>query len=84
MAMIKRTLAFSLSIAAIASAALFAPKFNVTIGEAPSSPKLSVAAQDLSLICPGGAINTGGANGTSVGSFSHIGAAAISGSNGEA
>lgn len=82
--MIKRTLAFSLSLAAIASAALFAPKFNLTIGEAPSSPKLSVAAQDLSLICPGGAINTGGANGTNVGTFSHIGAAAISGSNGQA
>lgn len=82
MAMIKRLTAFAIAIAAVVSTALFAPGFSLQIGTAPSSPKLTVEAQDLSLICPGGAINTGGANGTSVGTFGHIGGAAISGSIG--
>ena len=81
-AMIKRTLAFAAGVAVIAASAFLLPNFNLTVGDAPKAPKLSVEALDLQLICPGGAINSGGANGTTVGNFGHIGAAAISGSNG--
>ena len=81
-AMIKRVTAFVSAAAVVAATALFLPTFSFTVGDAASAPKLTVAASDLQLICPGGAINSGGANGTSVGAFAHLGAAAISGSNG--
>ncbi len=79
MAMTKRILALVTAIAALASTALFLPNFDVQIGDAPRSPKLSVAAQDLNLICPGAAIGSGGANGTSVGTFTRLGAASVIG-----
>lgn len=77
--MIKRLLALTIAVAALASSALLLPNFKLQVGSAPHSPKLSVAAQDLNLICPGAAINTGGANGTAVGTFSRIGSANIVG-----
>ena len=79
MAMIKRILALVVASAALASTALLLPNFDLKIGEAPKSPKLSVAAQDLNLICPGAAIGSGGANGTAVGTFTRLGAASVVG-----
>lgn len=79
MAMIKRILALVVALAALTSTAMFLPNFELQIGDAPKSPKLSVAAQDLNLICPGAAIGSGGANGTTVGTFTRLGVASVVG-----
>ena len=47
-------------------------------GTAPTATEFEVQAKALSLICPGAAMNTGGANGTAVGVFDRLGAATIS------
>jgi len=64
---------------AIAAAGItLLPLGTVQIGTAPAAKNFEVQAQALSLICPGAAMNTGGASGTAVGVFDRIGAASIS------
>ena len=79
--MTKRILAFALFISALAAGILFGGSISVQVGKISEAPNLTVAAQDLRLLCPGGAVNTGGSSGTTVGRFSHIGNALITGSN---
>jgi hypothetical protein len=64
---------------AIAAAGItLLPLGNFQVGSAPETAEFDVKAKALSLICPGAAMNTGGANGTSVGNFDRLGAATIS------
>lgn len=77
--MLKRILAVLVAVAAIAAAIFFAPKFTIISGQVAKTNSLSVAAQDLRLVCPGAAIVSGGANGTSVGNFARAGQAAVLG-----
>jgi hypothetical protein len=79
MAMIKRILGFALALGVIAAVVIALPSFSIQVGTAPKSPKISVAAGDLNLICPGAAINSGGASGTSVGSFTRLSSASVIG-----
>jgi len=79
--MIKRLLALITFVAVLAAASVFVTPMKFEIGSVAAAPQLTVQAQDLQLICPGGAVNSGGASGTSVGRFSHIGAASVNGSN---
>ncbi len=79
--MLKRIGVFILVLATATAAVLFAPKFQIFSGTAVTSNKLSVAAQDMRLICPGAAIISGGANGTKVGTFARTGKASVLGSS---
>ena len=79
--MIKRLLALVTFVAVLAAAAVFVTPQKFEVGSVAAAPQLTVQAQDLQLICPGGAVNSGGASGTSVGRFGHIGAASVNGSN---
>lgn len=79
--MIKRILSLFSLIAVLALAAVFLTPQSIEIGRVADAPELTVQAQDLKLICPGGAVNSGGASGTAVGRFGHLGVATLSGSN---
>ncbi len=72
--MIKRLIALMAIAAGIFSLIWFAPQFTLTIGELPKAEVLTVKAQDLNLVCPGGVYRTGGASGTKLGAFESIGA----------
>jgi Family of unknown function (DUF5719) len=74
---IKRLSALVALAAALVGLVLLAPQFNLTVGELPKADVLSVKAQDLKLVCPGGVYRTGGAAGTKVGAFEAIGSAEI-------
>jgi Family of unknown function (DUF5719) len=74
---IRRLIALVGLAAALVGLVWFAPHFNLTVGDVPKADVLSVKAQDLSLVCPGGVYQTGGASGTKVGSFDTVGAPAI-------
>ena len=63
--MIKRIIALFVIAAGIFSIIWFAPQVTLTVGDLPKADVLKVKAQDLSLVCPGGAFRTGGASGTS-------------------
>ncbi len=80
--MIKKLLALITFVSVIGALVFFAQPLSIKIGESARVETLSVDAQDLRLVCPGGAINSAGSNGTAVGRFSHIGNALITGSNG--
>lgn len=70
--MIKKILAVT-AIAVAASAVALTPTFEIEVG-APQAPSaMNVQAKSLSLICPGAAVNSGGATGTAVGVFDRIG-----------
>ena len=75
--MIKRLSALVALAAALVGLVLLAPQFNLTVGELPKADVLSVKAQDLKLVCPGGVYRTGGAAGTKVGAFEAIGSPEI-------
>jgi len=75
--MTKRIFALLAFVALLAGATLFLSPTRIEVGELAQPKELTVQAQDLNLICPGAAINSGGASGTSVGSFSRIGAANV-------
>lgn len=80
--MIKKSLALIVFAGTLGALVFFAGPVSIKIGNSASIETLTVDAQDLRLVCPGGAINSAGANGTTVGRFSHIGNALITGSNG--
>jgi hypothetical protein len=71
--MIKRLSALIAVIASLAGLVLLAPHFTLTVGEVPKAQVLKVKAQNLSLVCPGGAYRTGGASGTKLGAFESVG-----------
>ena len=71
--MIKRIIALVAIAAGIFSLIWFAPSFSLTIGDLPKAEVLKVKAQDLSLVCPGGVYQTGGASGTKLGAFVSVG-----------
>ncbi|CAB4680161.1 MAG: hypothetical protein F2660_01040 [Actinobacteria bacterium] len=77
--MIKRLTSLFGIIFVLAVAAVFVSPVTIQVGRVVNSPQLTVQARDLNLICPGAAINSGGTSGTSVGSFSRIGAANVFG-----
>jgi hypothetical protein len=79
--MIKRLLSLLAFSALFATAALFAAPQSFEVGNLVKPTELTVQAQDLKLVCPGGAVNSGGSSGTAVGRFGHIGAASVTGSN---
>jgi hypothetical protein len=70
---IKRIIALFVIAAGIFSIIWFAPQVTLTVGDLPKADVLKVKAQDLSLVCPGGAFRTGGASGTKLGAFEAIG-----------
>jgi hypothetical protein len=75
--MIKRIIALVVIIGGIFSLIWFAPQFSLTVGDVPKADVLKVKAQDLSLVCPGGVYQTGGASGTKVGAFAPVGSPEI-------
>ena len=77
MALIKKISALA-GIAIAAAGITLVPLPSFDIGAVPSSSEYEVQAKALALICPGAAMNTGGASGTGVGVFDRIGAANIS------
>lgn len=79
--MIKRLLSLLAFSALLATSALFVSPQPVVVGDLIKPTELNVKAQDLKLVCPGGAVNSGGSSGTSVGRFSHLGSSSVSGSN---
>jgi hypothetical protein len=65
-------------VAIAAAGVALLPLGSVQVGSASNVAEFDVQAKALSLICPGAAMNTGGAGGTAVGVFDRIGAATIS------
>lgn len=76
--MIRRLLALIGLASALIGLVWFAPQFKLTVGDVPKADILTVKAQDLSLVCPGGVYRTGGAAGTKVGAFESLGNPEIS------
>lgn len=62
-------------LAALVTGTLFAPNLKFQIGSIPTSSELSVKARDLMLACPGALYKAGGATGTMLGDFEHVGTA---------
>ncbi len=75
--MIKQISALA-GIAIAAAGVALLPLGSIQVGSSSKAVEFDVQAKALSLICPGAAMNTGGANGTAVGTFDRIGAATIS------
>jgi Family of unknown function (DUF5719) len=69
----KRIISLILIGAGIVALIWFAPQFSITVGDVPKADVLRVKAQDLNLVCPGGAYRTGGASGTRLGAFEPVG-----------
>ena len=84
--MIRRIASWSLTlglvVAVMAGGWYFAPQVSgafgwLRVGSAPQAQTVESAAADLTLVCPGAAIRSGGANGTKVGSFDRLGQAVV-------
>lgn len=79
--MIKRILGSAVALVALLGAlsyaSIVAPQFGVEVGSAVQSAEQSVKAPNLQLVCPGGAIRSGGASGTRLGEFDQLGSAEI-------
>jgi hypothetical protein len=71
--MLKKLLALTTVAAIGTTGALYAPSFDYQVGSLPASTSLDVKARDLSLVCPGGLYQSGGASGTKLGSFVSVG-----------
>ena len=71
--MIKKLLIFIFVLAALISGTLAAPSLSLQIGTVPTPAALEVKARDLSLVCPGALFKAGGAQGTTLGNFEHVG-----------
>lgn len=77
--MIKRIAIFLSFALALAAVSWLNPSIGFDSGRAPVAKSISVSAADLQLVCPGGAILSGGDNGTSVGNFARLGRGVVSG-----
>ena len=71
--MIKKILILVTVLAALIGGTLVAPNFSIQIGTVPAPAALDVKARDLSLACPGSLFKAGGAKGTTLGNFEHVG-----------
>ena len=71
--MIKKILILFVVLAALVGGTLLAPSFEIQIGSVPTSASLNVKARDLTLACPGSLFKAGGAQGTTLGNFEHVG-----------
>jgi hypothetical protein len=60
-------------LAALIGGTLLAPSFKIQIGSVPAPATLDVKARDLTLVCPGALFKAGGAQGTTLGNFEHVG-----------
>ena len=65
--MIRKILVLLTSIGLVAAGLLFVPGLSLQVGDSVELHQLTVKARDLSLVCPGPAFYSGGANGTSIG-----------------
>lgn len=79
--MIKRLVSLFTFISVLAAGAILLSPQRFEVGDVAAPAKLTVQPQDLQLICPGGAVNSGGSSGTAVGRFGHIANAALTGAN---
>ena len=71
--MIKRFVILLAVLATLICGTMFAPSFSIQIGTVPTPAALEVKARDLSLVCPGALFKAGGARGTTLGNFEHVG-----------
>lgn len=71
--MFKKILILIAVLAALVGGTLLAPNFEIQIGAVPTSASLDVKARDLNLVCPGSLFKAGGAQGTTLGNFEHVG-----------
>lgn len=71
--MIKKIVILISVLAAVIGGTLFAPSFEIRIGAVPAPAALDVKARDLTLVCPGSLFKAGGAKGTTLGNFEHVG-----------
>lgn len=78
--MFKKISILFLVVGALVGGTLLAPNLNLEIGTIPTSSELSVKARDLKLACPGSLYKAGGASGTTLGQFAHVGQTAYASS----
>lgn len=71
--MFKKISILILVIGVLVGGTLLTPNFELQIGQVPASAQLDVKARDLELVCPGSLFKAGGANGTTLGNFEHVG-----------
>lgn len=71
--MFKKTLILFAVLAALVGGTLLAPSFEIQIGNVSSASSLDVKARNLTLVCPGSLFKAGGAKGTALGNFEHLG-----------
>jgi len=78
--MLKRVLYSLLVVALLAGLVLlpnYLPGLSVKVGQSTTAVQLKVKAKNLTLVCPGAAFKSGGANGTKVGAFDRTGQSGI-------
>ena len=71
--MFKKILILFVVLSALVGGTLLAPSFEIQIGSVPTAASLDVKARDLTLVCPGSLFKAGGAKGTTLGNFEHVG-----------
>lgn len=71
--MFKKIVILLAVLATVVGGTLLTPTFEIQIGNVPAPASLDVKARDLSLVCPGSLFKAGGAQGTSLGNFEHVG-----------
>jgi hypothetical protein len=71
--MLKKILILFVALGALVGGTLVAPSFEIRIGSVPAPAALDVKARDLTLACPGALFKAGGAKGTTLGNFEHVG-----------
>jgi citrate lyase gamma subunit len=73
--MLKKITLLVFILAAMVGASILSPDLKVQVGQIPPATELSVKARDLKLACPGSLYKAGGASGTTLGNFAHVGTA---------
>lgn len=71
--MIKKIVILITVLAALVGGTLLTPTFDLRIGDVPKAAEFDVKARDLELVCPGALFKAGGASGTKLGNFEHVG-----------
>lgn len=71
--MIKKIAILLVVLAALVGGTLLTPSFDLRIGNVPEAAAFDVKARDLKLVCPGALFKAGGASGTTLGNFAHVG-----------
>lgn len=73
--MFKKIAILSFILASLVAASILTPNLQLQVGQIPPATELSVKARDLKLACPGSLYKAGGASGTTLGNFAHVGEA---------